>query len=283
MSLGGANGADAGAIERMFRASLELYAHAAQRLRPEGPVRLLRVGGAVAMDNGPESYRSRVVGLGLEGPAEGAELDAIDAFFAHTGNGYSAEVPPCADAGVAGMLAARGLVEGPPIAVLTRAVSRADAVPVEWAGGRIRMAGVEDAPGVAGVFARGFGGYEQPNDEDLLAAAASAVTPSTAMFVALRGDEPVACGGVQAHGGVGLLFGGCTVPGARRLGAHRALVAARLAWAAEAGCRIVVVQVGDGTQSEPNLRRAGFKRAYERRAFKRAAREPGHAAEPARR
>jgi len=271
----GATSVDAGAIERMLRASLEWYAHTAQRVRPGGPVRMLRTGGVVAMDNGRESHRSRVVGLGLEGPADEAEFDAVDAFFAETGSAYNVEVAPCTDAGAAALLAARGLIEQPPITVLTRVLSPGPAAPTEWAGGRIRRAGVDDAPGVARVFARGFGGHAEPNDEDLLAAAVAVATPSTAVFIALSGDEPVACGAVQAHGSLALIFAGGTVPEARRLGAHRALVAARLAWAAEMGCSTVVVQMAQGAPSAANLRRAGFEPAYQRRPFKRAAREPG--------
>lgn len=260
---------DAAAIERMILANLEGYALTAQRVRPRGPVRLMNLGGAVAVDGGAGSPRSRVVGLGLEGPADEADLGTIDEFFAETGSGYSVEVAPCTDAGLAPLLLARGFDEASPITVLTRPLGPGPVAAAEWSGGIIRRAGEDDAPALAAVFARGFGGYEAASEEDDLAARVTVAAPSRAVFVAERDGEPVACGAVEIHGTMALLFAGCTVPAARRLGAHRALLAARLAWAAERGCTLAVVQAAEGAPSLGNLRKAGFEPAYERRPFKR--------------
>jgi GNAT superfamily N-acetyltransferase len=66
------------------------------------------------------------------------------------------------------------------------------------------------------------------------------------------------------HEGVGLLGGACTVPEARRQGVQRALLGARLRFAADRGCDIAMMCAAPGSASQRNAERHGFRIAYTR-------------------
>ncbi|WP_290863720.1 NUDIX hydrolase [Hamadaea sp.] len=76
-------------------------------------------------------------------------------------------------------------------------------------------------------------------------------------FLARIGGQAVGSGGLTVEDGIGKLWGGGVLAEARGQGAYRALLAARLAQAAELGARVVIVKARTGTSS-PILRRAGF-------------------------
>ncbi len=61
---------------------------------------------------------------------------------------------------------------------------------------------------------------------------------------------------------VAILFGGSTLPWARRRGVQAALLSARIRHALDHGADLLVVQSTPGTDSERNILRAGFSLAY---------------------
>ena len=73
---------------------------------------------------------------------------------------------------------------------------------------------------------------------------------------------PLSSGGLNLFPslGLGFLWGGGTVPEGRGRGAYRALVAARLARAAERGCPLVAIYARHGT-SDPIVAALGFAKA----------------------
>jgi GNAT superfamily N-acetyltransferase len=84
--------------------------------------------------------------------------------------------------------------------------------------------------------------------------------------VAYLQDEPVGTGGITVAGPDGRLWGGGVSPEARGRGVYRALLAARLAYAAGNGCEIAVVK-GRVETSGPILRRAGFEAFGQERSY----------------
>ncbi|MFG1606741.1 GNAT family N-acetyltransferase [Actinoplanes sp. NPDC049265] len=85
------------------------------------------------------------------------------------------------------------------------------------------------------------------------------------------GDEIVATGLVRLHPDGAHLFSGATISTHRGHGAQSAVIAARVAAAAEAGCPVLVAETGvvpDGyNTSARNLIRAGFEPRYERETW----------------
>jgi GNAT superfamily N-acetyltransferase len=88
-------------------------------------------------------------------------------------------------------------------------------------------------------------------------------------FLVHIGGEPAAAGSVALVDGVALLAGASTVPSARRQGAQRALLEARLGYAATHGCEIAMMGASPGSDSQRNAERQGFRIAYTRVKWRR--------------
>lgn len=78
-----------------------------------------------------------------------------------------------------------------------------------------------------------------------------------ARFVAWRGDEPLGSGGMSRADDVLRLWGGATMPAARRQGVYAAVLRARLATGWEWGTSLAIVR-GRVETSAPLLRSTGF-------------------------
>jgi GNAT superfamily N-acetyltransferase len=85
----------------------------------------------------------------------------------------------------------------------------------------------------------------------------------TAFFAEIDG-RPVGTGAVGIHDGVAILAGASTVPEARKQGAQRALLQARLQHAAQHGCDLATMGAAPGSASQRNAERQGFRIAYTR-------------------
>ncbi len=91
-------------------------------------------------------------------------------------------------------------------------------------------------------------------------------------FLGLDGTEPAATGALYVDGEFAWLGIGATLPEHRRSGGQSAILAARIAKAAELGCRHLTTETGVPRPGEKgpsfaNIQRAGFKIAYVRENF----------------
>ncbi|GAA4695338.1 GNAT family N-acetyltransferase [Nocardioides nanhaiensis] len=87
-----------------------------------------------------------------------------------------------------------------------------------------------------------------------------------ARVVAYADGEPVGTSGVTSRGSAAGLWGGSVVEHARGRGIYRAMLEARLAWAAGHGMRLALVK-GRVETSGPILRRSGFAEFGQERAW----------------
>jgi GNAT superfamily N-acetyltransferase len=73
-------------------------------------------------------------------------------------------------------------------------------------------------------------------------------------------------GGAAAavYGGLATLFADSTIPGYRRVGMHRELIAARLNEALALGCEMATAATLPGSGSQRNYERMGFEVVYTR-------------------
>jgi GNAT superfamily N-acetyltransferase len=69
---------------------------------------------------------------------------------------------------------------------------------------------------------------------------------------------------IRIADGVALFTGAATAPAHRRRGVQTALLSARLADAAAAGCTIAVVTTAPGSKSQQNVQGRGFHLLYTR-------------------
>ena len=123
-----------------------------------------------------------------------------------------------------------------------------------------------DYPRWASTVLRGFG---MPTDglADMFAAALA--HPGFRPFAAWDGEEMVAAANLFVHGSVGSLNATATLPTHQNRGAQSALIAARAAAAAAAGCRWLSAETGRPADGEVNpslnnLLRCGLRPLYER-------------------
>lgn len=96
--------------------------------------------------------------------------------------------------------------------------------------------------------------------------------PGWHCFLGMDGNEPAATGALYVDGGLGWLGIGGTLPEHRRSGGQSAILAARIAKAAELGCRHLTTETGvphpgEKGPSFANIQRAGFSIAYVRENF----------------
>jgi hypothetical protein len=83
-------------------------------------------------------------------------------------------------------------------------------------------------------------------------------------FLAELDGRPIAAGGFQMYDDICILAGASTIPDARRMGAQNALLAARLQFALDHGCRLAMMCALPGSQSQKNAQKNGFQIAYTR-------------------
>jgi GNAT superfamily N-acetyltransferase len=83
-------------------------------------------------------------------------------------------------------------------------------------------------------------------------------------FIVEKAGRTIATGGLIIHDRVALLAGASTIPDARGQGAQRAVLAARLKYAADLGCDLAMMVTEPGGESQRNAERNGFRIAYTR-------------------
>ena len=82
--------------------------------------------------------------------------------------------------------------------------------------------------------------------------------PAIRGFIASRNGQPLAAAAMSLHPSGAVLGGAATVPAARGTGAQRALLAYRLARAAELGASLATATAAPGSPSISNLAKLGF-------------------------
>jgi GNAT superfamily N-acetyltransferase len=211
-----------------------------------------------------------VAGLGFGGLPEPAELDAIERRYADRGAPVQAEVASLADPRLLELLAGRGyrLVSFENVLgrALGGAVERVDPPGVD-----VRRSGDDEfdtwldvvVDGSLHPDTQGVPWHEEfPRDmlEDSDRDAAGLIE----RYLARLDGQPAGGGSMHIAGGIAQLTGAATAPSSRRRGIQSALLSARLAAAAEAGCEVAVITVQPGSRSQQNAQRRGFELLYTR-------------------
>jgi GNAT superfamily N-acetyltransferase len=258
---------DVALARRVERAEAALMRAAAGR--HDGFV--IPLAGGVATFAADGSPLNKVAGLGFDGPPAPVDLDRVERAFAERGSPVQVELAHLAGHGVAGLLSERGYrlasfenvlgrrtvagpVPDPPPGVRVAPAGAGEVA--AWLRAVVDAAAVPDTEGLPSHedFPRAI---VEEAERDLLAAGA---VPYLA-----RLDGAVAGGAAwRATAGVAQFTGAATVPAYRRRGVQAALLAARLADAAAAGCDVAVVTTQPASRSQRNVQRRGFDLLYTR-------------------
>src|SRR5262245_58108054 len=191
-------------------------------------------GGVYAMFDGPASPLTQTFGLGLFEPFVASEFARIEEFFSSRGAPTFHEVSSFVAPETLGLLSARGYSPIEASTVLVRRTSApfdADDGPIT-----VRPIVATDTPPWSRIAAEGRAS-DAPEVLEFLEDTGDVVGRARGVtcFIAEREGQPVATAALNIHNGVALLAGAATIPAARRQGAQRELLRARLAFAAAGG------------------------------------------------
>jgi GNAT superfamily N-acetyltransferase len=248
------------------------FVEARARLEPRVGAAWTMVAGVYALFDGPDSPLTQTFGLGLFEPFADAEFDAVETFFDGHGADVHHEVCPMLPPDTLDALGRRGYRPSEHSSVMVRPTA----------------GGAGDAGGTPAVTAR----LADSDEREIWARTAGlgwssesmelagfveafgrliAGAPGVHCFLAEQDGTPIGAATLCLHGDVALLAGASTVPAARRQGAQRALLDARLRFASEHGAGLAMMVAQPGSGSQRNAERRGFRIAYTRTKWRRPA------------
>jgi GNAT superfamily N-acetyltransferase len=257
---------------RIERAEAQLIAACSDAARARWPDGFARpIAGGVASFAAPGSPYNKVAGLGFAGVPAEAELAGVERAFAACASPVQVELSELAEPALGGLLTDRGYRLDGFENVLGRGLRDLPA-PVD--GIEVRRSGPDELEAWLDVVVdAGVVSDEQgvPSHEDfprqIIADALRdffAGADGVLRYSALRDGVLAGGASIRLAGGVAQMAGAATAPAHRRRGVQSALLAARLADAADAGCDIAVVTTQPGSKSHENVQRQGFDLLYAR-------------------
>ncbi len=260
----------AGRIERV-ESQLIARCNQAARRRAGTAGFVIPIAGGVASFAGEGSPYNKVAGLGFGGVPDPAALDEIEKAFAACGSPVQIELAHLADPAIGALLAGRGYRLESFENVLGRALA-GEPERVMPSGVEVRLSGEEEfetwldvvAEGSVHPDTQGVPWHEEFPREAIIAAERDSAAAGDMRYAALRDGVIVGGATMRISEGVAQLTGAATVPAHRRRGVQTALLSARLADAAAAGCDVAVITTQPGSKSQQNAQRQGFDLLYTR-------------------
>jgi len=193
--------------------------------------------------------------LGLIEPVTEAELAEVEAFL---GSPTVLELSPAADPSLWPLLASRGyrLQQFQQLWVRPLA-SVADMISAT----KVRIAEAAEADLYNQVVCAGFMERDDWRDLDPPFRVSLGLTEAWGFLVFMKG-EPAGGGMLGIVDGVALLSGDGVIPRFRGQGLQKALIQARLSFAAACGCDLACASTAPGTASQRSYEASGFRAAY---------------------
>ena len=258
-------------IERAEAQFIAKASEAAHRRRADEAGFVLPIAGGVASFAEAGSPYNKVAGLGFGGVPGPAAWEEIERAYAALGAPVQVELAHLADPAIGAVLTGRGyrLILFDNVLGL---VLPGEPEQVTPPGVEVRPSGEDEFESWLDVVLDGFAHpdtqgvplHDELAREVIAGAGRDFAAAGGIRYVALR--DGVIAGGARLRmaGGVAQLAGATTAPAHRRRGVQAALLSARLAHAAAAGCGIAVVTTLPGSKSHQNVQRQGFDLLYTR-------------------
>lgn len=265
---------DTGLAARIERAEAELItamgAATGRRTGSDAGFAMPIAGGVACFAEDGSPY-NKVVALGFDGVPNAAALDDIEEAYAARGAHTQIELAHLADSAIGLLLTERGYRLESFENVLGRAIAPGPE-PVMPPGVEVRPSPGEEletwldvvVDGAAHPDTEGLPWHEEFPREMLENAERDSAAAGVMRYAALR--DGVLAGGatLRISDGVAQFAGAATAPTHRRRGIQSALLSARLADAAAAGCEVAVITTQPGSRSHENAQRQGFDVLYTR-------------------
>lgn len=229
----------------------------------------LPVAGGHASFGGVDSPVTQAFGLGLNGPVTEADMEAMEAFYRLHGSAVNIETCPLADPSLLNLMNERGYRPIEYSNVFARELTSDDSRlwPVPTSDVRVRRPAHDEAESYSLLVARSFFENTEISPEFLALFTSTYYAAGAFFFIAEVEGLPAGGGMMSIHQGVASLGGTGTLPEFRKRGVQKALLLARLAVAAEAGCDLAMVATMPGSGSQRNVERQGFRVVYTRTKF----------------
>jgi GNAT superfamily N-acetyltransferase len=258
-------------IERVEADLIAASTRAARRRRGDAAGFVIPVAGGVACFAEPGSPFNKVAGLGFAGEPSAVALDEIERVYAAHAAPMSVELSNLGDPALATLLTERGHRLVSYENVLGRALD-SDVQRMTPAGLEVRSSGDDEldawlevvTDGFAHPDEQGVAAHEDFPREVIANAERDFAEAGVVRYAALLDGVLAGGGSFCIAEGVAQLAGAATAPAYRRRGVQTALLSARLADAAAAGCDIAVVTTQPGSKSQQNVQRRGFDLLYTR-------------------
>ncbi|MBL8240433.1 MAG: GNAT family N-acetyltransferase [Bryobacterales bacterium] len=249
-------------LERAEATASSKFIEARARTTPISNAAWIEIAGAYAMFDGADSPLTQTFGLGLFAEPSAADLDQLEAFFQKRHAPVCHEVSPLAGVELVQALTDRGYRPIEFTSVMHRSVQSPDSAPSSAVTARRIATGEESL--WSRLSAEGWSSNPELRDFLLdLGIVISAAEGSFAFLAELDG-QPIATAALRCDDGVALFAGASTIVSARNRGAQRALLEARMVYAAAAGCDLAMMCAAPGSPSQRNAERQGFRIAYTR-------------------
>lgn len=249
-------------LERCEGSTNAAFVDARARLQPEVGATKIERDGAFALFDGIGSPLTQTFALGIFEPATHATLDTIEEFFTSRGADVFHEVSPLAGQATLELLVARGYHPVELTSVMHRPI--ASFAGEDTGQVRARIADESEIEHWSEVSGEGWSEFGDLSEFVRGIGRVSASSKGATAFFAELDGRAIGTGAVTIHESVALLAGASTIPSARNQGAQRALLQARLQYAAKNGCDLAMMCAAPGSASQRNAERQGFRIAYTR-------------------
>lgn len=233
-------------------------------MRPDLGAAVEPVAGGAALFVGTGWPISKAVGLGMNGPVTAAEIDQVEEFYRSRGMACRVDLCPLADPTLNRQLGERGYRIAWMLNVLVRPLAPGEAWPAPAAEVSVERIGPADTERWSEVVDRGFSPTDDPGARENRISLVTANRTDVRCYLATVDGEAAGGGAMSIHEGLAGLFSTSTRTAFRRKGVQTALLGARLADAAAAGCDLATVKTSPGSASQRNVERAGFRVVYTR-------------------
>ncbi|MGN6185664.1 MAG: GNAT family N-acetyltransferase [Thermoanaerobaculia bacterium] len=248
-------------LERCEAKSNAAFVEARARVQPEVGAMWIERAGAYAMFDGIGSPLTQTFGLGIFESPDDDDLAQLESFFIERGAEVFHEVSPMAPIETVQRLVARGYHPIEFTSVMHQPIEALDAPSSDV---RTRIASRDEIELWAETAARGWGGTPELEDFMRSLGNVTAIANGVSPFLAELDGRAAGAATLSIHDGVALFAGASTIPEARNRGVQRALLEARLHYAAERGCDLAMMCALPGSTSQRNAERRGFRIAYTR-------------------
>jgi GNAT superfamily N-acetyltransferase len=251
-------------IEDAIAAERSAFAEGMAALRPDSGARWFGVAGGRAIFTGAGFFSNRAMAMGLRGPVRSEEVERVEAFYAEHGVPSEIEIASMVHRSLLRVLGQRGyqLVRFRNIyAQALRPCTSSDTdLSARPTGVEIHQIDTSTAADWSRTLLDGFE-YTHAADRARVEVWNHMLRslPGVTALMAMLDGEAVGAASVMILDATALLGGAATLPAFRRRGVQRALIAARLAVAAQAGCDLAVVTADPGSSSGRNVERSGFQ------------------------